>query len=163
MKKSLIAVTALLGVVFLTSNAFSWGHGNGYKRGGYGGGCGGGYNAMSSLTDEQKTQLSDLRQKFIDETYEARSAMMDKHQAIQMLLETSAPDKAKLETLSNEIMALKKTMHDKRIDYILAAKKIAPELNADAFRHHGGGFGKGGGRGAGPCGASQGGGQPCIQ
>jgi len=161
MKKSFIIATALFSLVFFASNAFSWGGGGYGKRGG----CGKGYNnqAMANLTDEQKSQLTDLRQKFIDETYETRSAMKAKHQDIQMLLETSSPDKAKLTSLSDEIMALKKSMHDKQIDYVLAAKKIAPELDSRAFGHHRGGFGKGGGYNSGsrPCGQTQGAG--CVQ
>lgn len=156
MKKSFIIAAALLAVVFITSNAFSYGH-RGYNRG-----CGGGYTNNSgdpllpTLTDKQKTKLSSLRQKFIDETYEVRSTMMTKHRDMQMLLETSAPDKAKLTALSDEIMDLKKQIQTRRIDYILAAKKIAPALDMTDFRHSGRGFGKGKGfggrnRGNSPC------------
>lgn len=150
MKKTMIVLTALLTVGFLATNAFSWGHGGGSKRGG----CGGqGYNAMANLTPEQQTELNTLRQKFIDETYETRSAMLNKRQEIRLLMETSAPDKAKLESLSDEMLDLKKAMHDKRIDFVLEAKKITPELNMSAFGHHRGGFGKGGQGmgGSGPC------------
>ena len=140
MKKTMIVLTALLTVGLLATNAFSWGHGGGSKRG-----CGGqGYAAMANLTPEQQTELNTLRQKFIDETYETRAAMMDKHQQLRLLMETSAPDKAKLESLSEEMLDLKKAVHDKRIDFVLEAKKIAPELNMSAFGHRGGGFGKGG-------------------
>ncbi|MCG8633121.1 MAG: periplasmic heavy metal sensor [Desulfobacterales bacterium] len=157
MKKTMIVLTALLTAGFLATNAFAWGHGKG-KRGG----CGGqGYNAMASLTPEQQTELKTLRQKFIDETYETRAAMMDKHQQIRLLMETSSPDKAKLEKLSNEMLDLKKAVQDKRIDFVLEAKKIAPELNMSAFGHGRGGFGKGGygnkGGGFGSCPWSTGG------
>ena len=157
MKKTLIVTAALLSVIFITSNAFSWG------RGGYGRGCNGGgygYNSGSAvlpeLTQEQKTQLADLRQKFIDETYETRSAMQNKRHNLRMLLETSSPDKAKLTQLSNEMIDLKKEMQTKRIEFILAAKEIAPGLNVDSFRFFGRGFGMGrhfgkGFGGNGPC------------
>ena len=150
MKKTLITLTALTLVGFMAATAFAWGHGGG-KRGG----CGRGeYGMFSDLSQEQKTELRALHQQFIDETYDTRSAMMTKHQEIRMLMETSNPDRAKLDTLSDDILALKKAMVDKRIDYALKAKEIAPELNLMAFgRHHGSGKGGyGGGKGGyGPC------------
>ncbi len=145
MKKPMIAITALLAVAFLATNAFSWGHG------GSGRGCSNGYgakgnSAYNQLTAEQKTQLNTLRQQFVDETYETRSAMMTKHQELRMLLETSSPDKAKLDTLITEVSDLKKGFQIKRVDFILAAKKIAPELNMSGFGK-GQGFGRGNNRG----------------
>ncbi len=155
MKKSIIAITALLAVAFFATNAFSWGHGGSKK------GCGNGYgakrnSAYNELTAEQKTQLSALRQQFVDETYETRSAMMTKHQELRMLLETSSPDKAKLDTLITEISDLKKDVQTKRVDFILAGKKIAPELKMSGFGK-GQGLGRGNNRGCG----GQGNGQGC--
>ena len=141
MKKTMILLIALLTVAFLATSAFSWGHGSG-KRGG----CTKGWSAIANLTDAQQSQLRELRQAFIDDTYETRSAMMIKHQEVRMLLQTSAPERAKLMSLADEIMALQKTMSEKRIDMALAAKKIAPELNLSAFGRHGRyGYGSGGG------------------
>ena len=51
-------------------------------------------------------------------------------------METSNPDKAKLTQLTKQISKLRDQMIDKRIDFQLAAKKIAPELNMQR------GFGK---------------------
>ncbi|MCP4722929.1 MAG: periplasmic heavy metal sensor [Desulfobacteraceae bacterium] len=135
MKKSMIVITSLLAVTLLATSAFSWGHGNG--------GCGGsgqgyGTNALNDLSKEQRDELSALRQKFIDETYEVRSAMMVKHQEMRMLMETSSPDRAKLDTLSQEFTDLRSQMQSKRIDFQLAAKKIAPELNVAGMGGHGG-------------------------
>lgn len=129
MKKTLITITALLIVGFMAASAFAWGHGNGRR-----GGCGGQGRAMyNDLTDDQKTQLRELRQQFVDATYDTRVALMNKHQEIRMLMETSNPTKAKLQTLSDELLGLKKEMADQRIDFALKAKKIAPELNLLAF------------------------------
>jgi zinc resistance-associated protein len=137
MKKSLIIAAALLSVVLVTSNGFARG---------YGKGCGGvrGYGAnggpaMADLTDEQKTKLADLRQNFIDETYELRSSMMNQRLNMQMLLETSDPDRNKLAAMSDAILDLQKKIADKRIDFVLAAKKIAPTLKMRGL----GGFGLG--------------------
>jgi len=161
MKKTMIpltTLTALLIVGFMTASAFAWGHGNGKKRG-----CGGQGQAMyNNLTDEQKTELRELRQQFVDETYESRAAMMTKHQELRMLMETSSPDKAKLQALSDEVMDLKKAMADKRIDFALKAKEIAPELNLMAFGGRGGGMGKGGNSGCPGFGGGKSGNGPCT-
>ncbi len=156
MKKSIMIAATLFSVALIASNAFAWGHG-GYGRG-CRGGAGYGVNggpAMPNLTEEQKTRLSDLHQKFIDDTYELRSSMMNKRQDMQMLLETSSPDRGKLTAMSDAISDLQKQMATKRIDYILEAKKIAPELNMGNFMGFGRGagfnMGKRFGGGNGPC------------
>ena len=132
MKKSMIVITSLLAVALMATSAFSRGHGNG---GGQGcGGSGQGYgmngnNAWNDLSTDQRDELTALKQKFIDDTYELRSDMMVKHQEMRMLMETSSPDRAKLETMSQAVTDLRGQMQSKKIDYQLAAKKIAPELN----------------------------------
>ncbi len=141
MKKSMIVITSLLAVALLSTSAFSWGHG----KGGFGKGCSGsgqgygtnGTSAWNDLSTEQRDELTALKQKFIDETYELRSDMMVKHQEMRMLMETSSPDRAKLETLSQAVTDLQGKMQSKKIDYQLAAKKIAPELTMGGH-----GFGK---------------------
>ena len=160
MKKTMITLTALLIVGFMAASAFAWGHGNGKRRG-----CGGKGQAMyNNLTDEQKTELRELRQQFVDETYESRAAMMTKHQELRMLMETSNPEKAELQALSDEIMGLKKAMADKRIEFALKAKEIAPELNLMAFGGRGGKMGKNGFGGSGGCPGygGKGGNHPCT-
>ncbi len=129
MKKSFITLTALLIVGFMTTSAFAWGHG--YGRGGS---CDGQCRAIyNSLTGDQKTQLRELHQQWVDETYKTRSDMMAKHQELRMLMETSKPAKSKIQDLSGDILELKKSLADKRIDFVLKAKKIAPELNPMDF------------------------------
>lgn len=142
MKKSMIAITALLAVAFMATSAFSWGHG----RGGAGSGCGGrgmdAKAAYTNLTPEQQEQLTALRQKFVDETYELRVSKMETHNAMRMMLETSSPDRAELEALSDELTEVQKQIHAKRLDFALEAKKIAPDLNLAGFGRHGKGYGK---------------------
>jgi zinc resistance-associated protein len=138
MKKTLILITALIAVGFLATQAFSWGPGKG--MGGYGGGfsCPGiDRYADNDLTDAQREELTSLRQKFIDDTYELRSSMMQKHNEVRLLMETSQPDRAELSRLNTEISDLMKQLQENRIDFMLAAKKVAPELR----------FGQGMGRG----------------
>lgn len=144
MKKSMIVITSLLAVALMATSAFSWGHGN--KGSGKGcGGSGQGYNAnvWNDLSQEQRDGLTALKQKFIDDTYETRSAMMVKHQEMRMLMETSDPDRAKIDALAEAVNKLRTQMQTKRIDFQLAAKKIAPELNGFGMGGRGGFGGKG--------------------
>ena len=147
MKKTLITLTALMMVAFFTANAFAWGGQGKGKRGG----CRGQNNPMfDNLTDDQKTQLKDLRQQFIDETYETRAAIFAKHQEMRMLMETSTPDKAKLTAMVNKLADMKKTMALKKIDFALKAKEIAPELRIPMGFGMGDGHHRGGKGGFGP-------------
>ena len=154
MKKSMIVITSLLAVALLATSAFSWG-GGGRGCGGSGQGasnyegCGAnGPNAWMDLPQEQRDELKALKQKFIDETYEVRSAMMVKHQELRMIMETSDPDRAKIDELAKAVTDLRTQMQTKRIDFQLAAKKIAPELNGMGM---GGRGGCGQKRGTGDC------------
>ncbi|MBT3175790.1 MAG: periplasmic heavy metal sensor [Desulfobacula sp.] len=158
MKKSIIIMGSLLLVALVSGNVFAWGQG-GCRGNGQGTGYGnnqdcprnGGQGAaFNDLTKDQSDELQELRQKFIDETYELRSAKFTKHQEMRMLMETSEPDKAKLDKLSQELSDLQKQVRGKRIDFMLAAKKIAPELGL------GKGFGQGRGRGFGHGGGQRG-------
>ena len=145
MKKSIIIISSLLMVALVAGSVFAWGPGKGRGMGaGYNQDCPryGGQSAFNDLSQDQRDGLTALRQKFIDETYEVRSAKFTKQQEMRMLMETSDPDRAKLDTLSQEITDLQKQVRDKRIDFRLAAKKIAPELGMGA------GFGQGRGNGS---------------
>lgn len=150
MKKQIIIVAALIfAIVGMSGTAFSWNHGQGQGHGhGYGKGmCPGFDNAQgpwADLTDEQKTQLQELHQKFIDDTAETRTTMEAKHAEMRILMQTSSPDKEKLSQLITEIGDLKKTMMEKRMNFALEAKEIAPEVNFPAGCR---GFGKRGGMG----------------
>ena len=144
MKKSIIILSSLLIIALVSGSAFAWGQGKCQGRGqgmGYGDNqdCprNGGQGAFNDLSKDQRDALSALRQGFIDETYELRSAKVAKRQEMRMLMETSEPDRAKLDKLSQEIMDLQKQVMSKRIDFLLAAKKISPELGM------GRGFGQG--------------------
>ncbi len=156
MKKQIIIVAALIfAVVGISGTAFSWnhsqemGHGQSHGQGkGYGKGmCQGFDNAqgpLADLTDEQKTQLQELHQKFIDDTAETRTTMGAKHAEMRILMETSSPDKSKLSELITEIGDLKKIMMENQMNFALEAKEIAPDINFPAGC---GRFGKRGGMG----------------
>ena len=57
------------------------------------------------------------------------------------LLNSANPDEKQVRDLQKEIFALKAEMGEKRISYVLEARKIAPD--ADLFRGYGGGHGRG--------------------
>lgn len=142
MKKSIIIMGSLLLVALVAGSVFAWGHGKSRGMGfSYNQSCQGygGQSGWNELSQEQRDKLTVLRQKFIDDTYEFRSAKFQKHQEIRLLMETSEPDRAKLSKLSEELSNLQKQVRDKQIDFQLAAKKIAPEFIMGA----GAGFGKG--------------------
>ncbi|MCP4120103.1 MAG: periplasmic heavy metal sensor [Desulfobacteraceae bacterium] len=152
MKKQIIIVAALIfAIVGMSGTAFSWNHGQGHGKGhgqSYGKGmCQGGNSAQSpwaDLTDEQKTQLQELHQKFIDDTAETRTTLGAKQAEMGILMQTSSPDREKLSQLITEIGDLKKIMMEKRLDFALEAKEIAPDVNFPAGCK---GFGKRGGMG----------------
>ena len=133
MKKSIIIISSLLMVALVAGSVFATGPG---KRGNRGHGMGynqdcpryGGQNAVANLSQEQRDQFSAIRQQLIDETYELRSEQFDNQQKMRMLMETSNPDRAKIDKLSQKITAVQKQLRDKQIDFQLAAKKISPEL-----------------------------------
>ncbi len=85
------------------------------------------------LTQEQRDQLKTLHQQFIDETVSNRTAIANVYNELQMLMETSAPDRDKLVSLIKKMQPLKTEMAIKRIDLQLKAKKIAPELPHSFF------------------------------
>ncbi len=60
---------------------------------------------------------------------------MTKNQKLRMLMETSNPAKTDIQDLSDEIFELKKELADKRIDFALKAKTIAPEINFMGIGH----------------------------
>jgi len=140
MKRSIIIISSLLLLALVAESAFARGSGKGRGMG-YSANqdCPryGGQPVFNDLSQEQRDELTTLRQKFIDETYEFRSAKFQKHQEMRMLMRTSNPDRAKLGKLSKAITDLEKQIRDKRIDFQLDAKKISPEIGM------GPGFGKG--------------------
>lgn len=154
MKKAILIMGSLVVMSLIAGSAFAWGPGHGR---GMGFGCGmgfsqgadggpgqncpgyGGRDGWNDLSQVQKDDLTALRQKFIDETYASRSAMFQKQQEMRMIMETSNPDKARLDELSGEMADLQKQIRSRMIDFQLNAKKISPELGM--------GFGQGHGRG----------------
>ncbi len=125
MKKTAVFITTLLAISFMTTAAFARGPGHGTRTYGLNPDRQG---AWTDLSTAQKDELTALRQKFIDETYPMRAEIMQKTTEARMLMATSDPDKAALLRLADETAALEKQVQEKQIDFMLAAKKAAPEL-----------------------------------
>ncbi|CCK79062.1 Spy/CpxP family protein refolding chaperone [Desulfobacula toluolica] len=153
MKKLTLIISSLLMVAMVAGSVFAWGPAKGQSMGqGFNQNCPGygGQAIWNDLSKEQKDELNTLRQKFIDETYAIRSEKFQKKQEMRLLMETSQPDRAKLDSFSQDLADLQKKLRDKRIDFQLEAKKIAPGLNmGQGFgRGHDGWSGKGKHRGS---------------
>ncbi|WP_022667758.1 Spy/CpxP family protein refolding chaperone [Desulfospira joergensenii] len=147
MKKSMMLIISIAAIALMTTNAFSWGHGKGRAR--MGGDCPRYMDsAWQDLTQDQQAQLKALRQQFIDDTYEQRASMASIRNEMRMMMETSQPDRDRLLDLSAQLADLRKELGEKRIDFQLAAKTIAPELRmAMGFGMGHGGYGRHGGKG----------------
>ncbi len=102
------------------------------------------------LTDEQRTQLDKLHQKFFDETAALRSQMVAKRSELDILMNTSNPDFEKAKALQKEINDLRGKMAQERIKNFAEEKKINPDAR------FGMGWGRGGMKGGGPCGGGMG-------
>ena len=144
MKKRIITTVSVLTLILMATGAFAYQHG--FGKNGMGNCPRFDRQALADLSQEQRDQLQELRQKFIDETYETRNAMMLKRNGMRMLMETSNPDRSKLNAMLEEINELRGELMTKRMDFILQAKKIAPELTMGM---DGNGFGRGKGQGRG--------------
>lgn len=125
MKKTAVLLTTLLAISFMTTAAFAWEPGHGPKNSGLNSDRQG---AWTDLSKAQQEELTALRQKYIDETYPMRTEIMQKTSETRMLMATSNPDKATLMRLADETATLEKQVQEKQIDFMLAAKKAAPEL-----------------------------------
>ena len=150
MKKTLTAFTVLVIAFCFSINAFAasqnQGQGQGKKYRQFQAGPQG-----PKLTEEQQTKLKNLRQEFIDDTYEMRAGVMTLNQQIRMYMETSNPDTAKLKSMVIEKADLEKDLAVRRMEFALDAGKIAPELKNCPMGFMGMGRGPGGpGMGPGP-------------
>jgi len=120
------------------------------------GGCLG-FGKGASLTEEQKTQFQELRQKFHDETATLREQIWAKRQELRTLWSDSKSDADAILKKEKEIRDLKDQVRDKAVQMKLEARNIlTPEQLAESGKFGDPGFarrsGKGHGRGRG-CGS----------
>jgi zinc resistance-associated protein len=131
-------IATILGVLFLTAVlttpalARGPGWGKGYHKAGYGqeypGFCRQQDRVYDKLTEEQRDQLDKLHDKFYDDTAPLKDEMWSKSRELNRLLDQAKPDAVKALALQKEISDLKTKLAEKRINFRLESKKIAPEL-----------------------------------
>ena len=108
----------------------NWGGGDHHMMGYRGPGPGYGPQAgrnYGNMTDEQRTQLDKLNQKFYDETEQIRNEIWTKSGELDALLNSSDPNAEKAKALQKEISDMRAKMAEARTDFELEARKITPE------------------------------------
>jgi zinc resistance-associated protein len=157
MKRALtiIGVVVLAAAITIPVMAQGPGAGRGPMMQGYGPGDQGNYARWGwneKLTDEQRTQLDKLHQKFFDETAALRSQMAAKRSELNILMNTSNPDFEKAKALQKEITDLRGKMGQERIKLFAEERKINPDArfgmgwgreSGYGYGPHGRGYGRG--------------------
>ena len=93
-----------------------------------------GYNELSK---EEQKQLTELENKFSNETNNLRNDIWSKSEELQRYLNSTNPDSQKLTEMQRELSNLRAEMDEKRLAYEVEARKILPDTR---FR---GGYGRG--------------------
>jgi zinc resistance-associated protein len=87
---------------------------------------GGGWGSGANLTPAQSAKVSDLRQKFFNDTADLRQQMIQKRGELAALWQAATPDQAKIVAKQKELNALRDQMQQKGLDFQMQARKIAP-------------------------------------
>jgi len=95
------------------------------------------------VSESQRAELEKLEKKFFDETASLREQIWKKSRELNTLLDSPDSDAKKVRSLQSEISNLKAKMAEKRVDFELEARKIAPDARFER------GYGRGRGRGYG--------------
>jgi Spy/CpxP family protein refolding chaperone len=104
----------------------------------------------ASLTEEQRTQFQELRQKFHDETAKLREQIWSKRQELRTLWSDSKSGADAILEKEKELRELENQMRDKAVQMKLEARNIlTPEQLADFGKFGGPGSGRGPGMGHG--------------
>jgi zinc resistance-associated protein len=153
---ALLGILVLVGAIAVPVLA----HGPGWGRGhhmGWGGGPGQGYcgdygPGAGNLTEEQRTQLDTLNKKFYEETVQLRNEMWTKSRELSALLDSPNPAADKARALQKEITGLRAQLAEKRLNFELEERKIAPDARLGygygrGYGRHMGGYGPGMGYG----------------
>jgi zinc resistance-associated protein len=164
MKRNIFIISSIAILVSIAVvSAFA--HGPGWSRGrGYGhmmgpegwnagwhhkGGCGYGQERYyGNLSAEEKAKLDQQRSEFFKATENIRQSIYEKKLALRSELAKKDPDSSKASKLQSEISKLRSEFDQKRLDFIIQARKIAPNYNRGyggygpmmGYGSHGGGY-----------------------
>ena len=113
----------------------------------------------ADLTEEQREQMKTERQAFFDATRQDRQDLYAKRLALKAEIAKSAPDMQTASAIQKEVSALQADLDQKRLEHIMAMRKINPDAGRGFFMEgrgqggHGmrGGRGHGMGYGSGSC------------
>ena len=161
MKKTLVVLSlvamVVLGVTFAYAQGPGFGSGFGRKgdcagRGDCAGPCGG-----STLSDEQKAEMQQLRQEFFNETAPLRETIRTKRLELRTLWANPKADSAAIQAMEKELRELTNQMKDKMVQFRLEARNHLTDEQLAQFGACGGGMGRGQG-----CGKGRGQGRGCF-
>ena len=141
--RHIITLLTIIGLVSFGSTAMAY---RGWKGDcgdcdGEGQGRRGGGRYAADLTEEQRTQLDELRTAFREETRELREDLRDKADAMRDLLSAEAVDEDGAKALQAQISEVKAQLDEKRLAHRIQMQKLFPEL--EQGRRYKGGRGKG--------------------
>ena len=161
--RNVLVSLAAVAVMALGANAFAGkGMGSQDSERGYGG-CGnqnrrGGcaYGQMNAdLTPEQREQVETERQAFFDATKNERQDLYAKRLELRAEMANRQPDLERASALQKEVSELQGSLDQKRLNHIMAMRKINPDagrgfmMQGRGMGHHG--MGQGMGYGPGNC------------
>ncbi len=159
MKTSKISLAVVLALALTMGlAASSWAR----PGGGMGGGMGCGMMGAMNLTPDQAGKFFDLKEKFHNDTVQARKQMMIKHAELAALWKAEKPDQAAITAKQKELNALRDQIQEKRTAFMIEARKISPELGRGFGRGMGQGKWHGRGMGPGGCPVAGPGGCPLV-
>ena len=142
MKKVLTILSILVVVGMLAAPVFAHRWGRGQWSGGSGP-CWEDSGEYANLTENQRAELEKLEQQFFNDTAKLRDEIRAKSTEFNSLMNSPEPDAKKVRSLQKDISNLRATMAEKRVNFELEARKIAPNAR------YGRGYAKGYGRGYG--------------
>ncbi len=141
----------VMGIVLLTALAVAtsadarWGRGAGDCPG-YGGKNCPGYDQLS---EAERNQADDLKDRFLEETKDIRDQLREKGTALGEELSKDTPDTETAAKIQTDISQLRAQLDQVRLTYQIEMKKINPDLGRG--RGHQMWYGDRGGYGRGPC------------